>query len=553
MRHPWPDTASLYGVRRSRLGPLLGSVATVGAVALSVVSAALAEPAAGRAPVKLVKANVPARVTARESATISGRYRARQDLRVSVERRLGVRWRVEAAGRLPRSAKRFSVRWKAPAESGTYVIRVTLRRGRRIEARSRSYRLVVLSRSTNPRPQHPFHRPRPGLPSHTVHARAGSQPCASPSTTGPRTVRQRRRPATGRASSRRSRHGRNHTGYRLLEGLASAADGSLYIAKAICQVDKLSESGVQTVIAGEPCTDAFYGDGGPALNAGFAEARDVARGPDGSLYIADASDNRIRKIDAAGIITTVAGRGVTGFTGDGGPATAARLNYPGSVAVAADGTLYIADSWNHRIRKVDPSGVIRTIAGSGGAGWGDGGFSGDGGPATAAQLDDPFAVALDPDGSLYIADTSANRIRKIDAAGTITTVAGNGSAPEGREDVAGDGGPATAAPINPYNIQSLRTAASTSLTCSTTECARSTRMATSPQWPEAEAPDCMAKGPPVTAALQPQLSSTSRMLSRSAQMEASSSPMHLSAATTTTTAYARSGRDPKRHGLPLRP
>ena len=110
----------------------------------------------------------------------------------------------------------------------------------------------------------------------------------------------------------------------------------------------------------------------------------------GNLYIADIDNNRIRKVSATGIITTVAGNGTVGYSGDGGPATSAQLNVPFGVAVDASGNLYIADAYNHRIRKVSATGIITTVAGNG-----SGGYSGDGGPATSAQLDGPQGVAVD--------------------------------------------------------------------------------------------------------------------------------------------------------------
>jgi len=187
----------------------------------------------------------------------------------------------------------------------------------------------------------------------------------------------------------------------------------------------------------------------------------------GNLYIADASNNRVRRVSPAGIITTVAGSGAVdlpfvdsngnrncydlgSFSGDGGPATAATLDNPSGVAVDAVGNLYIADSHNNRIRKVSPDGIITTVAGSGVSGaicgpYGyslTGGFSGDGGPATAAMLSNPTGIALDAAGDLFIAD--AARIRKVSTSGIITTVAGNGG-----YSFTGDGGPAISASVTP--------------------------------------------------------------------------------------------------------
>ena len=188
-----------------------------------------------------------------------------------------------------------------------------------------------------------------------------------------------------------------------------------------------------TTVAGNG-SQSYSGDNGPATEAGLSKPQDVAVGPDGSIYIADRDNRRIRKVDTSGIITTVAGGGSSGL-GDGGPATEAWLYYPFGVAVGSDGSIYIADYYNHRIRKVDPSGIITTVAGNGSRG-----YSGDGGPATEAGLYYPFGVAVGPDGSIYIANFYNRRIRKIDPFGIITTVAGNGSVA-----FSGDGGPATEA------------------------------------------------------------------------------------------------------------
>ena len=162
----------------------------------------------------------------------------------------------------------------------------------------------------------------------------------------------------------------------------------------------------------------------------------------GNLFIVDKDNQRIRKVTPGGTITTVAGNGDFGFTGDGGAATSASLNFPRGVAVDADGNLYIADTYSNRIRKITPGGTITTVAGSGSADPGAGGFSGDGGPATSALLDVPTGVAVDGTGNLYIADGS-NRVRKISSGGIIDTVAGTGI-----EDFSGDEGPAISATLN---------------------------------------------------------------------------------------------------------
>jgi hypothetical protein len=198
-------------------------------------------------------------------------------------------------------------------------------------------------------------------------------------------------------------------------------------------------------------TSGFSGDGGLAIDAQLDSPTGVAFDQVGNLYIADRFNHRIRQVIAAtGIITTVAGSGLTGhgnggFSGDGGPASEAQLNYPTHVAMDGAGNVYIADSENHRIRQVlAATGIITTVAGSGLTGNGNGGFSGDGGPATDAQLNYPSGVAVDGQGNLFIADNSNHRIRKVIAAtGVITTVAGSGIA-----GYSGDNGPASDAQLN---------------------------------------------------------------------------------------------------------
>ena len=158
----------------------------------------------------------------------------------------------------------------------------------------------------------------------------------------------------------------------------------------------------------------------------------------GNLYIADTADNRVRKVTPQGIISTICGTGLPGFSGDRGKATAATLNAPASLAIDTAGNLYIADEGNFRVRRISTDGTINTIAGNGGNG-----FAGDGGPATQAQLQ-PLAVAVDNKGILYISDLANSRIRKVDTQGVITTIAGS-SSPE----FAGDNGPAVSSQINP--------------------------------------------------------------------------------------------------------
>jgi len=163
------------------------------------------------------------------------------------------------------------------------------------------------------------------------------------------------------------------------------------------------------------------GDGRQALNATFLAPFGVAPDAQGGLYISDYDAHVIRYIDPDGIITTVAGNGTPGYSGNGGPGAAAQLTRPTHLRIAPDGTLYICDTGNHAIRRLNADGTIETIIGTGVAG-----ATGDGGPAVAAQLDSPYDVRFAPDGTLHIADRGNNVIRRIDENGIINTVVGTG-------------------------------------------------------------------------------------------------------------------------------
>jgi sugar lactone lactonase YvrE len=222
---------------------------------------------------------------------------------------------------------------------------------------------------------------------------------------------------------------------------------TVYVADSINGVIRAIDrsTGFERALAGTG-SFGFSGDGGPAVDAQVNNEQAVGLAMDaaGNLYFSDSNSNRVRRIDTSGIVTTIAGTGATGFSGDGGPATQAALHGPAGLDVDSNGNLYIADWFNSRIRKVDlATGIITTAVGTGAHG-----FSGDGGPATSAAVNMPTAIAAGPGGELYIADSYNNRIRKVAANGIITTIAGTG-----RDGYFGDGGPATMAWFStPYDV-----------------------------------------------------------------------------------------------------
>jgi sugar lactone lactonase YvrE len=227
-------------------------------------------------------------------------------------------------------------------------------------------------------------------------------------------------------------------------GLAIDSQGRIYVADAGNNaVRRIAADGTVTTVAGTG-TAGFSGDGGQATLAKLSAPLRLAFDTAGNLYIADSANNRIRKVTPAGIISTVAGNGTAGFAGDGGAATAARLRTPTDVAIKPDGTMYIADRANFRVRKVTPAGIISTIAGTGTAG-----YNGDDIAATTARLNNPYSVAFDATGNLYIADYDNERLRMINTGGLITTIAGTGVA-----TADGDGGDATLAGLHkPQYVQ----------------------------------------------------------------------------------------------------
>jgi len=225
-------------------------------------------------------------------------------------------------------------------------------------------------------------------------------------------------------------------------GLAVDPEGNVYVAGGEGgftenRVIRVAPSGDVTTVAGTGLP-GFSGDGGPATEAKVTHIWDVALDTEGNLYIAASA--RIRKVDKNGIITTLAGTGTKGFSGDGGPAQGAQVDRVTGVTVDTSGNVYFIDYGNGRIRKIDTHGVMTTIAGPG---EGRGCFSGDGGPATEASFCAPEHLSVDPEGTIYLADTYNHRIRMIDAEGIVTTIAGTGT-----PSFSGDGGPALEAQLS---------------------------------------------------------------------------------------------------------
>ena len=232
-------------------------------------------------------------------------------------------------------------------------------------------------------------------------------------------------------------------------GIAVDDAGTLFVVDhGNNRVRKIRSDGVISTFAGAGAVgvDAggYAGDGGPATAARLQEPVGVGLGAGGDVYVADRDNNAIRKIDADGTITTVIGGGGAGFSGDGGPASEARIDRPQQIVVDPDGNVYFADSGNNRVRRIDTEGVVTTVAGNGRAA-----TSGDGGPALSAAVWNPTGLALDDEGNLYVSQPDDNRIRRVDRTGAIVTVAGGRASP----GFSGDGGPATRASFaNPQGL-----------------------------------------------------------------------------------------------------
>jgi len=196
-----------------------------------------------------------------------------------------------------------------------------------------------------------------------------------------------------------------------VSAIAVDARGTVYVADpSNHMVMKFDPNGILTVVAGNG-TPGSSGDGGPAVSASLSEPRGLAIDSAGNLFIADSASSVIRKVTPDGVITTIAGTGKPGYSGDGAPAPSAQLNGPEGLALDSAGNVYNADAGNHRIRKIATDGIITTVAG-------------DGRPAAGASLNTPRGVAVDRAGAIYISDTKNNRIRKVSTDGTMATLAG---------------------------------------------------------------------------------------------------------------------------------
>ncbi len=213
------------------------------------------------------------------------------------------------------------------------------------------------------------------------------------------------------------------------------------------RIRKVNTAGIITTIAGNGLI-GYSGDDSLAINAKIDQPYGVAVDGSGNVYFVDAANSRVRKVNTSGIITTIAGTGTStsmgipigaGYNGDNIVATTAELNHPVGIALDVSGNIYITDPGNNRVRKVNTSGIITTIAGTGAEI-----DSGDNGLATAAGLYIPYAITLDGNGNIYIGEDDGNRVRKVNTSGIITTIAGTGTA-----DFSGDGGQATDAELQP--------------------------------------------------------------------------------------------------------
>ncbi len=258
---------------------------------------------------------------------------------------------------------------------------------------------------------------------------------------------------TGNAEAREFKAGGNINGVGQLQGGAPYGvtvdrAGNFYLTdeepgfpSQMPHILKVGPDGTTAIIAGNG-PDGFYGDGGPATLAVFDTPRGIAVDAAENIYVADYGNHRVRKIDTTGNINTIAGNGKAQFSGDNGPATSAGID-PVDLALDSAGDVLVVDQLNNRIRKITPNGTITTVVGTGSAG-----YAGDGGPATEAMLAIPTGIAVDGSGNMLIADAGNSVVRRVITGGLITTIAGNGTLTPST----GDGGPATAAQLNPFSV-----------------------------------------------------------------------------------------------------
>ncbi|MFK7768730.1 MAG: NHL repeat-containing protein [Mariniblastus sp.] len=247
---------------------------------------------------------------------------------------------------------------------------------------------------------------------------------------------------TGETDTQSVDHIANTTNLSAPYGIATDHEDNLYVLNRGHDIIlKIGSDGVAQRIVGTGVS-GFSGDGGPAKEAQICFTNHLAVDSQGSLYIADTGNHRIRKVSTDGTIETIAGTGERGFMGDGGPAIDAELHNPVAIAVDHESNVFIADFSNHRIRKISADGIIETIAGTG-----DPKFSGEGWPATSSNIGEPCGVAVDRDGNVFIGDQINSRVRVVTSVGLMFTVAGTG-----RSGRTGDDGPAELARISNPDI-----------------------------------------------------------------------------------------------------
>lgn len=232
---------------------------------------------------------------------------------------------------------------------------------------------------------------------------------------------------------------RGHREHRLSNPIRSVCFLALFVSAVVTAIAAAPKEATITTVAGTGAA-GFSGDNGPAISAQLHGPTGLTRGPDGALYVCDTDNQSIRKINPDGVISTVAGTGHRGYSGDGSPATKAQLNEPYELRFDKSGNLFFCERLNHVIRKIDAAtGMISTFAGAGKPG-----FAGDGGPATQAQFKEPHSIQFGPDGALYVCDIGNHRIRRIDSrTGIVTTFAGTGE-----KKPTPDGAPFATSPLN---------------------------------------------------------------------------------------------------------